>query len=399
MKKIIIVTTAWFGGGAETVARESYDYLTKSGFDCYFACSRGDAPSNVKQIKIGNKLDLLSHATIARIFDGAGRGSKIATINFINTIKKINPDIVLLHNIVCYTLNIRLFFSFLRESNLKVIWTLHDCWSFTGHCGMLGDGECDSWRNGCKCCKGKLLYPKSVFLSNSRKNLIIKQKYIGEMKNLYLITPSKWLSNLIKQTYLSKFDTYVINNGINTELFHPVKSNIKKKHNISEQKIILGVASRWERRKGLKYFVELDKYINHEKYIIVLIGVNEQQVKELPEDIYTIKRTNNVEELVEWYSSADFFVNPTLADNFPTVNLEALACGTPVITFDTGGSWESVGEECGELVLEKNGKALMKAIMICESKNIMSETCRQHALKYDTNSAYQKYANLIKKLI
>ncbi len=397
--KILIITSSWYGGGAESIARETYKYCDSLNYECYYAYARNSVPDGINGIRIGNDIDLYSHVLYARLFDGNGFGSKNATRKFIKKIEEINPDIIHIHNPVCYALNIEILFEYLKNSKAKVIWTLHDCWSITGHCIFFDEVECDHYKKGCRNCLGQKEYPKSILIDRAESNLTRKKIAISDVKNMMLVTPSSWLANIAKTTYLNQYKIKVINNGIDTTIFKPTISDIRRKYGIEEKKIILGVASRWTKRKGLNYFIGLSKIIDISKYQIVLIGINNKEQKKLPEEIIAINRTNSVEELAQWYTVADMFINPTLADNFPTVNLEALACGTPVITFDTGGSWESVGDECGVLVKEKSPQALYDAVKICSQKNFLSEVCINKAKQYESSNAYKEYVLLYNDLM
>ncbi|PJN80969.1 hypothetical protein CWE04_06000 [Thomasclavelia cocleata] len=238
-------------------------------------------------------------------------------------------------------MNIEILFKYLKDHpEIKKIWTLHDCWAFTGHCAYYTYAKCDKWQICCNVkCPNKWEYPKTLF-SNIESNFNKKKEVFSGIENMILITPSKWLKSEVEKSYLKNYQVEVINNGVDTNVFKPTSSDIKKQYNIENKRVILGVASVWDKRKGLDTFIELSKQLNSE-YQIVLIGLNKKQIKILPKNIIGISRTENIQELVKWYSVAEVFFNPTLEDNYPTVNLEAIACGTPVITFDIGGSPES----------------------------------------------------------
>ena len=322
------------------------DVLLQDGHECKIAYGRESVPEKYGKIaiRIGNDLDAKLHALQSRIFDNAGFGSKLATEKFIEWVKEYNPDIIHLHNIHGYYINVEVLFKYLAESNKPVIWTLHDCWAFTGHCAYYSYVKCDKWKTGCFNCPQKKRYPSSLLWDASKKNWQKKKALFTSVKNMTLVTPSKWLANEVKKSFLSKYPMKVIANGIDLDVFKPTPSDFKEKNGLVGKKIILGVASSWSECKGLKDFIELSKILD-EKYKIVLVGLSENQIKELPENILAISRTNNVKELAEIYTAADIFFNPTYEDNFPTVNLEAQACGTPVITYRTGGSVESVSEK------------------------------------------------------
>ena len=322
------------------------DVLLQDGHECMIAYGRESVPEKYRKIavRIGNDLDAKMHALQSRIFDNAGFGSKRATEKFIDWVKKYDPDIIHLHNIHGYYINIEVLFKYLAESNKPVIWTLHDCWAFTGHCAYYSYVKCDKWKTGCFNCPQKKRYPSSLLWDASKQNWQKKKALFTSVKNMTLVTPSKWLANEVKKSFLSNYPMKVIANGIDLDVFKPTPSDFKEKNGLVGKKIILGVASSWSECKGLKDFIELSKILD-EKYKIVLVGLSGNQIKELQENVMAISRTNNVKELAEIYTAADIFFNPTYEDTFPTVNLEAQACGTPVITYRTGGSVESVPEK------------------------------------------------------
>ena len=339
--KILQINSVCGVGSTGRIATDLYKVSEEQGHQCKIAYGRGTAPQGIDSIKIGSNLDNYMHVLKTRIFDKHGFGSVNATKKFIEEVKEYDPDVIHLHNIHGYYINIEILFNYLKEANKPVIWTLHDCWAFTGHCAYFDYVGCSKWKNGCNKCPQKEGYPTSKVFDNSKLNYEKKRELFTSVKNMTIVTPSKWLANLVKESFLGKYPVEVINNGIDLDIFKPTKSYFREQYGLEDKFIVLGVASVWEERKGLKYFVELSKELSDD-YKIVVVGVTEKQKKELPNNILAITRTNNVKELAEIYTVADVFVNPTLEDNFPTTNLEALACGTPVISFNTGGSVESI---------------------------------------------------------
>lgn len=341
MSRILFINSVC-NGSTGTICKNLYKAAVEEGHECCIAYGRGEASEGFKTIKIGNKLDIYLHILKARLFDASGFGSKQATKEFIKEIDEFKPDIIHLHNIHGYYVNIEILFKYLKDHpEIKKIWTLHDCWAFTGHCAYYTYTRCDKWKTCCKGhCPNRNEYPKTTF-SCVTKNYTKKKNIFSNVENIILITPSKWLKNEVEKSFLKNYKTVVIHNGVDTNIFKPTPSNIKEQYGIKNKKIILGVASVWDKRKGLNTFLELSKEIDDE-YQIVLIGLNSKQIKQLPSNIIGISRTENVQELVKWYSAAYVYFNPTLEDNYPTTNLEAISCGTPVVTFETGGSPESV---------------------------------------------------------
>ena len=338
MSRILFINSVC-NGSTGTICKNLYKAAVEEGHECCIAYGRGEAPKGFNTIKIGNKFDVYLHILKARLFDASGFGSKHVTKEFIKKIDEFKPDIIHLHNIHGYYVNIEILFKYLKEHpEIKKIWTLHDCWAFTGHCPHFEYEKCEQWKNECKKCIRRNEYPKSL-IDRCNRNYWLKKSTFTNVDNLMLVSPSNWLMNLIKDSFFKEYPIEVINNGVDTSIFKHTESNIKERYGIKNKKVILGVALVWDKKKGLDTFIELSKQLDNE-YQIVLIGLNKKQIKKLPSNIIGIIRTEKVEELVKWYSAAEVFFNPTLEDNYPTVNLEAIACGTPVITFNTGGSSE-----------------------------------------------------------
>lgn len=341
-------------------------------------------------VRIGNDLDLKMHALRTRILDEHGFGSKRATKNFLEWAEDYNPDLVWLHNIHGYYINIELLFEWIKgRPDMQVKWTLHDCWAFTGHCAHFVAVGCEQWKEQCIRCIEKKSYPTSKLKSNCKNNYIRKKKAFTGVKDLTLITPSKWLAELTRESFLREYPVEVHYNEIDTTIFKPTQSDFRVKYGLENKKIILGVASTWTGRKGLYDFVKLSEMMEDD-YIIILVGISEKEfwkLKERKEDelnpkvnsdeiietacgmavpcdinmvykvicgktfgnnkekhskIVCIERTNNINELAEIYTASDVFVNLTYEDTYPTVNLEARACGTPIITYNIGGCFETI---------------------------------------------------------
>ena len=305
------------------------------------------APDKYKKyaVKIGNGFGVKLHAFKTRLTDKHGLGSKCATKKFLKWADEYNPDLLWLHNIHGYYINYELLFDWIKSRpDMQVKWTLHDCWAFTGHCSYFDMAKCEKWKSHCEKCVQKRRYPESFVKDNSKQNFDRKKEAFIGVKNMTLITPSKWLADLVKQSFLSEYPVEVVYNTIDINIFKPMPSDFREKYNLEDKKIILGVASVWDERKGLNDFIKLSEMLGGD-YKIVLVGLSEKQLKTIPENILGIERTNSVQELAEIYTAADVFLNLTYEDNYPTVNLESQACGTPCITYRTGGSVESVPTE------------------------------------------------------
>jgi putative colanic acid biosynthesis glycosyltransferase len=371
------------------------DILTENGHQCKIAYGRETVPKKYQKyaVRIGSDFNVNIHALKARLFDVSGFGSRHTTEKFIERVKAYDPDLIHLHNIHGYYINIEVLFNYLETCGKKVIWTLHDCWAFTGHCPYFTAIKCNKWKIGCFHCPQKTRYPESYLCDNSKRNWNQKMKLFTSVSNMTIVTPSNWLAGLVKDSFLNKYSVKVIYNGIDTNIFKPIISNFREKYNLKNKKTILGVASVWDKRKGIDDFIKLSGMLD-DSCIIVLVGFNKKQLKSLPCNIIGIARTNNTNELAAIYTAADMFVNPTYEDNFPTTNLEAIACGTPVITYNTGGSPEAlVSPEFGQVVEQGNIEALANAI--CRfPMDLSSQFLAKAAENFDKKARYQEYLEL-----
>ena len=306
---------------------------------------------NARLFQIGTKSDYLLHAGMTRLFDLNGYGSKIATRQMLSQVEHFNPDVIWLHNLHGYYINIEILFNWLKEhSNIKILWTLHDCWAFTGHCAHFSAVKCNHWLYGCGDCPQLRVYPKTYGMDHTRQNYCYKQKCFSGIANLTIVVPSKWLAQLVKQSFLKEYPVEVSHNQIDKNLFKPTPSDFRKRYGLEEKNVVLGVANVWNTDKGLLDFCRLQEKLD-DRFAIVLVGVTAKQRRDISSRIIALPRTDSFEELAEIYSAADVFVNPTHQDNYPTVNLVARACGTPVITYDVGGSPESAG---GKYIVKEN---------------------------------------------
>lgn len=318
--------------------------LKAQGHEVKIAYGREDVPEQFQKyaVRIGTDLDVKLHGLRARLLDGAGFGSRGATVKFIQWVKEYDPDVIHLHNIHGYYINVEVLFDYLRTCGKKIIWTLHDCWAFTGHSAYCDAVQCEKWEKGCYQCPQIGEYPKSI-VDRSKQNWNKKRRVFSAIPNLAIISPSHWLAGLVKKSFLKEYTVQVIHNGIDTNQFKPLKSDFREYYGIQNQFILLGVATSWDDMKGYSEFIELSKRLDS-TYKVVLVGLTEEQMENIPQNILGIKRTASVKELAYIYNAADVFLNLSYCENYPTVNLEARACGTPVITYMTGGSPESAGK-------------------------------------------------------
>ncbi len=341
-------------------------------------------------IKYTDEIHIKLEALKSRVFGNYGFNSKAITKKLIAKLDEISPDIVHLHNIHGHGCNLEMLFTYFKKKQIKLYWTFHDCWAFTGYCPHFDMAGCDRWQTKCESCPQKGEY--SFFFDRSKELYLKKKELLGGL-NLTIITPSQWLASLVKKSFLGEYEVMVINNGIDLNVFRERKSDFRKKYAIEDKFIILGVAYNWDERKGIDVFTELSGTLPNDCKI-VLVGTNEKVRNSLPGNIIAIDRTADQKELCEIYSAADVFVNATREDTFPTVNIEALACGTPVVTFDTGGSGEIIDETCGVKVAKNDTEALKKAILTVKNDRPFSgENCRKRAEMFRAEDKFRQYAN------
>ena len=351
-------------------------------------------PDIPEHLSWGSREEARFHYYAGTLLGRNGMYSRRGTRRLINDLEKFSPDIIHLHNLHMYCINLPMLFGYIKKNSIPVVWTLHDCWAFTGHCPYFTITKCDRWKTGCHHCPQPEVYPQ-MCLDTSKKMYNLKKKWFLGVENMTVVTPSKWLGELVKESFLKDYPVKVINNGIDLSVFKPTKSDFREKYGLENKKILLGVASDWGKRKGLDVFEELADRLD-DSYRIVLVGVDTA-----PSDrIIAIARTENQTELAEIYTAADLFVNPTREENYPTVNMESLACGTPVLTFRTGGSPEIPDETCGGVVEVDDIDAMEKEILrICEDTPYSKESCLERAKSFDMYERFREYIELYEEAI
>ncbi len=393
--KIVQINATSGAGSTGKICESISEILTVNKTENYIFYSAGNSNRN-NSIKYMTEIEIKQGALEARIRGNYGFNSSWATKRLIKKLNAIDPDVVHLHNIHGHNCNLDLLFSYLKEKQKNIIWTFHDCWAFTGSCTYFSFVKCDKWKTKCEKCPKA--HEFSWFFDTSTK-LYQKKKQLFEDCKLTVVTPSVWLSELVQLSFLKNYPVEVINNGIDTSIFKPTKSDFRKKYNIKDdEKIVLGVGFEWGLRKGLDVFIKLSGILPS-SYRIVLVGTNDSIDKQLPDSIVSIHRTNNQKELAEIYSIADVFVNPTREDNYPTVNMEAIACGTPVVTFDNGGSPEMIDESCGIVVPPENMDELVDAIKrVVTGDDYTQEACLNKSLQFNQTKCFAKYLELYRKI-
>ena len=395
--KVFAINVVCGTGSTGRIVTDIYHLLTQNGDQCRVAYSRGSAPKEIDAVKIGSKSDIYGHALLSRITDKQGFYSKQATRQLIEKIREYNPDIIHLHNVHGYYLNIDILFDFLRIYSRPVIWTLHDCWSFTGHCTHFSRAGCDKWKEGCSKCPQKKEYPASLFLDNSKDNWILKKQIFSGL-NLTIVTVSEWLKKMVSQSFLQDCHVRTIYNGLDLEVFKPTEIDFRKEYGIEDKHLILGVANVWTKSKGIDDFMQLADMIGDD-YRIVLVGVSKQQKKHMKSNMIGIENTSDARYLAGIYTAADVFVNTSVEETMGMTTVEALACGTPAIVYNATGIPE-VLTDMPEMVVSPHNIVGVKEMIerICET-GIEQEKLLNIARKFDKWKRFQEYLVLYREVI
>ena len=387
--KIVQINSS-LNGSTGMIARDISDYLDFKSIDNLLFYTQGTS-SISKYINYSSKEEIKLNALKSRILGNYGFNSNKATKKLINYLEEYNPDVVHIHNIHGHDVNLETLVNYLNKKNKKVIWTMHDCWLYTGYCPYYTYARCDKWKEECKECKLRKRY--SWFRDLSTRNYYRKKKILENKSNITFVTPSKWLASEAKKSFLKDNKIEVIPNGIDLNLFKPVETDLKKKLNLENKKIILCIAMNVSERKGFNDILEVSKILNDD-YKIVMIGLPKEVIQTLPNNIVGFERTESKEQLVEFYSMADCFLNPTHEDNYPTVNIEAIACGTPVVAYNVGGASEVINTSTGLSVKENDIEGLKDSINIICNKDY-KDACRKYALENASKeNMLESYFNL-----
>ena len=382
------------------IMKEIGEIAQAAGWESYIAYSgaRDGVPQHSSHlVPVGNKLDLALHAVATRLFDAHGLVSRRATKQLIRRIREIDPDVIHIHNVHGYWLNYPLLCQYLRESGKPVIWTVHDCWLYTGHCYYYSAARCDKWQTGCGHCPQKRAFPASWIFDRSARNWRDKQRAFGSLERLTIVPVSDWIRQEMSRSFLADKPFQVIHNGIDLDVFHPAGTGAERPAGT----VILGVATLWLEEKGVRDFVELAGRLREGEHLVLVGHMSEVQRAAFPAGVEFIERTENVAKLAALYARATAFVNPTWQDNYPTVNLEAIACGTPVVTYRTGGSVEAVAEGTGFVVEQGDVQGLLDRVreLAAEDRQAVAARCRAQALQhFSKQERYQDYIRLYESL-
>lgn len=390
---VIVQIASASTGGIGRLTRDISDVLNQKGISNYIAYGRGEIFNSERDYMFGSRTEILMHGALTRLTDKTGLYSKNGTLQLLKFLDRVKPNIIQLHNLHGYYLNYEILFQYIKRHNITTVWTLHDCWAYTGHCTHYTFVRCDQWKSQCYRCTQQRRYPTCWFKGNVKENYERKRRAFTGVENLTLVTPSKWLADQTKYSFLKGYETKVINNGIDLKLFRVKGKTDISKYHIPDKKIVLGLASTWGDRKGESDFIRLAAMLPPE-YVVVMVGLSSQKIKKLPSNVIGIEHTENVEDLVDIYNTAEIFLNLTYEDNFPTTNLEAMACGTSVLTYRTGGSPESITKEVGYVVPVGDVQAVRNIVVAHRKNHQTILVCRENALKYDKNDRFNEYVEL-----
>ena len=398
--KFLFINSNCGSGSSGRITTEQYAMVKKHGHQAKIAFAHGK-PHNVDPsdtFLIHHKVDYYIHNALSRITDRAGFYSHFVTRRLIAFIDDYRPDIIHLHNLHGYYVNIEVLFDYLSSLDIPVVWTLHDCWAFTGHCVHYSFEGCFKWKKECHHCPLKKTYPQSLFMDQSRRNFMEKKRLFTSIKNLYITTPSRWLASQVEESFLGDYPIIPIYNGIDLEVFKYHESDIRTRLGIPNNKtLLLGVAYVWSRSKGLSDFLKLDTQLDHSKYQILLVGLDDNQLAQLPISIIGMQRTKSVEELVEIYSTADVFINPSYEETMGMVTAEALACGTPAIVYNATAVPEVVDESSGIVVDAGDIDALCSSIPA--ALMLKSSLVKERPKAFERSKQYEKYYCLYTKVL
>lgn len=394
--KVLQINTVYGWGSTGKITKGLHDVCVERGIECKSAHRFVESRKYEDTITVSSWLDTHVHNRIAKYTFGGGRFSYFYTKAFLRKVKKYNPDLIHLHNLHDNYINIGLLFKFIKKNNIRVVWTLHDCWAFTGGCPHFTLAKCDKWRNGCENCPQYNVYIQK-YADIVRHMWKFKKECFGGVKNLEIVTPSKWLAGLVRESFLSEYNLNVVYNGIDTSVFRPVESDFRKKYNCEDKYIVLGVSFYWNNPKGLDVFIRLAGSLG-DKYKVVLVGTSDDIDDMLPDNVLSIHRTESQKALAEIYTASNVFVNPTREEVLGLVNIEANACGTPVVTFNTGGSPECINEKSGIVVPCDDYDAMEAAIKdVCENRRFNSADCIENATGFDMKKKYTEYIDIYMK--
>lgn len=397
--KILQINTVYGEGSTGRIVKEIQEACKMNQIHCVAACrySNEGAQHAENVIEISTPADSRIHGMLSQITMFKGCFSVLKTVRFIRKVKKYSPDIIHLHNLHGSYINIPILFRYIKKYNIPIVWTLHDCWSFTAVCSHFSLMKCDKWKSGCNTCPQRKALSRSI-TDNTRSVWKYKKHCFTSADNITFAAPSDWMKGLVSQSFFKDYPVVTIHNGIDLSVFKPSESDYKLKNHLENKCIVLGVAFDWDYKKGLDVFIKLSESLTDD-YKIILVGTNDAVDSQLPSNIVSVHKTDNQQMLAEIYSSADVFVNPTREETFGLVNIEALACGTPVVTFDAGGSPECIDASCGSVVETDDVETMKNEIIrICSKHPYSENNCIQRARRFNKTEKMNEYIKLYKSI-
>lgn len=385
--RVLLINEVCGTGSTGRICADLASELEKQGHEVKIAYGRdNDVPTKYKHfaVRIGNKWDVICHAVLARIFDMSGFGSRRATIKFLKWVEVYNPDIIHLHNLHGYYINIDLLFEYLRKCNKKIIWTLHDCWAYTGHSAYCDAVQCEKWQNGCGKCPQLNIYPKS-YIDRSSKNWQYKNKIFTGISNLTIACPSEWLAKQVRQSYLGEYPIRIINNGVDTSTFHYCFNDFRRVYGLEKYYLILGVKEVWENE--LNEFIKLSKIIEDDTRIILVGKIKNENIKILPNNIINLTSTNSPKELSKIYNACDVFYNPVCSKQQQFIDKKVITYGAQTSLHEVGDC--EYGALCGKNINIKNDYRDVLATI-----NNLRKFNRQGKIEYIRGTDDLKYRGL-----
>lgn len=389
--------------GAKSTGRIAWEIgklVEADGGECYIACGAGFIPEEAKPFAYQTirPIKRKAYSLFRKLFDGEGLMNASGTKALIRQIEIFEPDVIHFHNLHGCYLHLPTLCNYLAKKDIPIVWTLHDCWPFTGHCAYFDFSGCEKWKNGCHDCPQQKSYPACVGADGSARNYRLKKELFLSLKTLTMVAPCQWMKEPLGQSFLKDVPVRVIYNGVDLKGFQPTEGDLRQRYGLENSKVAVAVASDWDERKGLRFLLEASEKLGAE-FCFVVIGLSREQVEALPENIIGIERTSSVNELAQWYTTADCLVNPSLEDNMPMVNLEALACGTPIAMFRTGGCPEAIDENTGIVVEKGDVDGLCEAIRsLCPKTEATRRACLERAKNFDAKRTFEQYLVLYKEL-
>lgn len=393
--KILQINSVCGTGSTGRIACDLAAVLRGEGDECRIAFGRGSAPAGEDAFRIGNDADFARHLLRTRLTDGEGQGSVSATRELLRQIEAWDPGLIQLHNLHGYYLNQPMLFDFLAHWDKPVVWTLHDLWAVTGHCAHFTRVGCERWRKGCHDCPRKKEYPASLFADRSAEKWRQKKECYAALKNLTLVTPSRWVAGFLPDSILHDIPVNIIPSGVDLRHFAPTESDLRKRYGLENKKIVLAAATTWYASKGLYSLQCLPRELG-EDFCVVLVGLTAAQQKDLPAGVLGLPRTDSVRELAAWYTAADVVVNAGREETQGMTTLEAMACGTPVAVSPYSAVPELVTPQ-GGVVLE----GLEPSQIAAGVREALTgdRDPRANAMPYEKNHQFLQYRKLYQSLL